>query len=67
MGASGKEKKVVGYVDSSLPQHEVEIAYPFAIGRYEVTVEEFDAYVKETGAAVGGACASAWPRAANMQ
>jgi formylglycine-generating enzyme required for sulfatase activity len=56
MGASAKEVKLVKYVDSSLPQHEVGIAYPFGIGRYEVTVEEFDAYVKESGAQVGGAC-----------
>jgi formylglycine-generating enzyme required for sulfatase activity len=42
--------------NSNLPQHEVDIVYSFAIGRYEVTVEEFDAYVKETGAKVGGKC-----------
>ena len=56
MGASNAEAKTVKYVESSLPQHEVDIAYPFAIGRYEVTVEEFDTYVQETGAKVGGAC-----------
>lgn len=56
MGASQKEVRALKYVDASLPQHEVDIAYSFAIGRVEVTVEEFDSYVKETGAKVGGAC-----------
>lgn len=56
MGASEKEVRAVKYVDASLPQHQVDIAYPFAIGRTEVTVEEFGAYVKETGAQVGGNC-----------
>jgi formylglycine-generating enzyme required for sulfatase activity len=56
MGASAKEKRVVKYVDWALPQHPVTIGYAFAIGRYEVTVDEFDAYVKESGAKVGGIC-----------
>lgn len=56
MGASPKEMKQLKYVQWATPQHEVSIAYPFAIGRFEVTVEEFDAYVKETGAQVGGKC-----------
>jgi formylglycine-generating enzyme required for sulfatase activity len=56
MGASMTEVKAVKYVDSALPQHRVDIAYPFAIGRYEVTVEEFRAYVEESGAQAGGNC-----------
>jgi formylglycine-generating enzyme required for sulfatase activity len=31
------------------PQHAVEIRYPFAIGRFEVTVAEFGVYARETG------------------
>ena len=56
MGASKKEVRQLKYVDWSLPQHQVTIAHPFAIGRYEVSVGEFDAYVKESGAKVGGKC-----------
>ena len=56
MGASEKEVRQLKYVDWSLPQHTVTIAYPFAIGRYEIAVDEFDAYVKESGAKVGGKC-----------
>ena len=32
------------------------IGYSFAIGRHEVTVAEFAAYVSETGARTGGEC-----------
>lgn len=39
-----------------LPRREVTIQRPFAIGKYEVTVAQFDHYVRETGAQVGGAC-----------
>jgi len=56
MGASKQEAKQLQYLDNELPQHEVTIAYPFAIGRYEVTVDEFDAYVREADAKVGGTC-----------
>jgi formylglycine-generating enzyme required for sulfatase activity/cytochrome c5 len=31
------------------PQHEVTISYPFAMGKYEVTVAEFAAFVAATG------------------
>lgn len=31
------------------PQHEVTIAYPFAIGRFEVTVGQFAAFAKQSG------------------
>jgi formylglycine-generating enzyme required for sulfatase activity len=56
MGASQKEIRQLKYVQWATPQHQVSIAYPFAIGRFEVTVDEFDAYVKETGVQVGGKC-----------
>lgn len=56
MGASQKEVQQLNYVQWATPQHQVSIGYPLAIGRFEITVDEFDAYVKETGAQVGGKC-----------
>ena len=56
MGSSANEVKQLKYVQAALPRHEVTIGYPFAIGRFEVTVEEFDAFTKETGVPVGGKC-----------
>ncbi|NEI32729.1 SUMF1/EgtB/PvdO family nonheme iron enzyme [Rhizobium leguminosarum] len=56
MGASQKEMKQLKYVQWATPQHQVSISYPFAIGRFEITVDEFDAYVKEMGVQVGGKC-----------
>jgi len=56
MGPSPEEVRQLQYLDNELPQHAVTIAYPFAIGRYEVSVDELDAYVKETGAEIGGLC-----------
>ena len=38
------------------PVHEVTIAVPFAIGRYEVTVAEFGRFVNETGYSAGSWC-----------
>ncbi len=38
------------------PQHEVTIDYSFAIGRYEVTVDEYAAFVAETGHHSQGPC-----------
>jgi formylglycine-generating enzyme required for sulfatase activity len=31
------------------PQHEVTIAQPFALGKYEVTVAQFAAFIQDTG------------------
>ena len=56
MGAGREERQRLKYVQWAGPQHKVTIGYPFAIGRFEITVEEFDAFVKETGAKVGGKC-----------
>ena len=58
MGATEAERDhpFIGYVPGEYPRHDVTIGYRFAIGRYEVTVEEFDRYVRETGATVGGIC-----------
>ena len=38
------------------PVHEVTIAAPFALGRYEVTVREFGRFVDETGYSAGESC-----------
>ena len=35
--------------DDEGPQHEVRITYPFAVGRYPVTFEEYDRFAKLTG------------------
>ncbi len=58
MGASKEDGK---YADaytlaSERPQHKVTIGYGFAIGKFEVSVAEFNAYVAETGAKTGGQC-----------
>jgi formylglycine-generating enzyme required for sulfatase activity len=58
MGASKEDRKLADpyTIESELPQHEVTIGYRFAMGRFEVTVAEFAAYVAETGAKTGGIC-----------
>jgi formylglycine-generating enzyme required for sulfatase activity len=38
------------------PQHRVTIAKPFAVGKVHVTVEQFDAFVTETGYDAGDKC-----------
>jgi formylglycine-generating enzyme required for sulfatase activity len=38
------------------PQHAVKIAQRFALGKYEVTVDEFAHFVRETGHAAAGGC-----------
>ncbi len=58
MGATGHEEKdiFIGHVPAEHPAHKVSIGYRFAIGRFEVTTGEFDAYVRELGVKVGGTC-----------
>jgi formylglycine-generating enzyme required for sulfatase activity len=46
MGSPDSEK--VRFFDEA-PQHQVTIARPFAVGRYEVTFEEWDSCVQEKG------------------
>lgn len=38
------------------PQHGVKIAAAFAVGRFEVTRDQFDAFVRATGFTVGSSC-----------
>jgi formylglycine-generating enzyme required for sulfatase activity len=49
--ASEKDRR-----DTEGPQHVVTIARPFAVGRFQVTVEQFAAFVAETGHDVGSRC-----------
>ncbi len=49
--ASEKDRR-----DNEGPQHVVTIARPFAVGRFQVTVEQFAAFVAETGHDVGSRC-----------
>jgi formylglycine-generating enzyme required for sulfatase activity len=53
MGAPEDEKGRFNYEG---PQHLVTLAQPFAIGRFEVTVDEFAAFVNETGYLEGPSC-----------
>jgi formylglycine-generating enzyme required for sulfatase activity len=40
------------------PQHVVTLSRPFAVGRFQVTRDQFAAFVHETGYAAGSACAA---------
>ena len=45
------------------PQHEVTIGAPFSIGKYEVTVDQFAAFVAATGHKTSGGCMEFSPEA----
>ena len=53
MGAPPSE---VGRADRDGPQHRVTIGQDFAVGKYEVTREEFAAFVTSTGYRTGDSC-----------
>jgi formylglycine-generating enzyme required for sulfatase activity len=53
MGAPTNEK---GRLLEELPQHQVMIAKAFGVGKFDVTVEQFADFVKETGYDVGSKC-----------
>ncbi|MGH6816179.1 MAG: caspase family protein, partial [Hyphomicrobiaceae bacterium] len=53
MGSPDNEE---GHYADEGPQHKVTIAKPFAVGKFEVTRDEFEAFVKATGHKVGGQC-----------
>ena len=57
MGSPSNEE---GRTDDEGPVHEVTIAAPFALGRYEVTVGEFGRFVDETGYWAGDSCLAAF-------
>ena len=45
-----------GWRDREGPLHLVRIGKPFAVGRFEVTRDQFDAFVRESGYSVGPYC-----------
>ena len=45
----GSPENEEGRFDNEGPQHEVTISQPFAIGKYEVTFEEYDHFAEATG------------------
>lgn len=53
MGSSRDEEREF---TEERPQHTVTIARPFAVGRFEVTVDEFSAFVRATAHRVGPRC-----------
>ena len=55
MGSPATEKN---HSDTEAPQHDVTIAKPFALGKYEVTRGQFAAFVKATGHDTSGGCFS---------
>jgi formylglycine-generating enzyme required for sulfatase activity len=59
MGASKTEK---GHQPAEEPQHEVTVAAPFAIGKYEVTFDEWEACALEGGCANYRPQDSGWGR-----
>ena len=52
----GSPEDDAGSRDDERPQHQVEIKYNFAIGRYEVTRREFASFVENTGHDSAGGC-----------
>ena len=52
----GSPKNEEGRYDDEGPQRTVTIAKPFAVGKFEVTRDEFKAFVKATGHKVGETC-----------
>jgi formylglycine-generating enzyme required for sulfatase activity len=52
----GSPPTEVGRQESEGPQLTVKIAKPFAVGKYPVTVDEFAAFIRETGYDAGSKC-----------
>ena len=52
----GSPESEEGRYDDEEPAHRVEIGEPLAVGVYEVTREEYGAFVEETGHAGGSGC-----------
>ncbi|MFO0987052.1 MAG: bifunctional serine/threonine-protein kinase/formylglycine-generating enzyme family protein [Alphaproteobacteria bacterium] len=60
MGAPASEE---GSYPKERPQHAVEIAYPFLLGRYEVTVRQYRAFLQKSGRTHDTPCATFNPAA----
>ena len=57
MGSPKSEKNRHKALDKNeSPQHVVSIGRPFAVGKFEITVDQFAAFVKETGHDTGSKC-----------
>src|SRR5262245_14145221 len=54
--AMGSPKNEKGRDDNEGPQHTVTIGKPFALGKFEVTVDQFAAFVQDTGHDMGPKC-----------
>ena len=52
----GSPADELGRRDDEGPQREIRIAKPFAVGRYEVTRRQYEAFLRETGYPVSGNC-----------
>jgi formylglycine-generating enzyme required for sulfatase activity len=52
----GSPKNETGRLDNEGPQRIVKIAKPFAVGKFHVTVDQFAAFVMETGYDAGSKC-----------
>lgn len=57
MGSPESEK---GHIQTESPQHEVVIRRPFAVGKLETAVREYEAFVSETGGVSDGGGCSVW-------
>jgi sulfatase modifying factor 1 len=55
----GREKVPLGWRDEEKPRHPVTIPADFYLGKHDVTVREFAAFVRATGARPAGGC-STW-------
>ncbi|MBV8766920.1 MAG: SUMF1/EgtB/PvdO family nonheme iron enzyme, partial [Hyphomicrobiales bacterium] len=56
MGLPGSPASENGRSDNEGPQHTVKIAAPFAVGKFHVTVDQFAAFVADTGYDSGSKC-----------
>jgi sulfatase modifying factor 1 len=54
--AMGAPEDEVGRKQTEGPQQRITIAKPFAIARFEITVDQFSVFVAETGFATGNTC-----------
>src|SRR5262245_39429301 len=52
----GSRKNEKGRDDNEGPEHAVKIARPFALGKFEVTVDQFAAFVNDSGYDMGSSC-----------
>ncbi len=61
MGSPPRDEQELSSVDSTIiesemPQHRVTLPKSFAVGKYEVTVDQFNEFAKDSGRDMGNAC-----------